>query len=287
MVSNKQRSENAWIRFKSNVEKLDGTVIENEWKGNNKPHHVMCCNGHHNYPCPSSLSIGQGICFECSKYRESRRDEFYLIVNQMGGIVLETEWKGAYHPHKIQCKYGHIGSPRPQAIRQGQGICRICGQGSMDSQKRFYELIESLNAKVLEKSWMGIHTPHKIQCANGHISSVRPNNLMALGQGICKICAWINQDVFYVVESNVGNIKLGITSGDYRSRLGAHSRDNFNQILFLKTNLIPGLARTTEIGLLDELKQWGYIPYKGNEYFRSNAKEFILARLLDIKWEVK
>ena len=56
----------AWANFKARVVELGGQVLEPEWLGAIRPHHVQCGKGHDCYPAPASIQQGHGICRQCS-----------------------------------------------------------------------------------------------------------------------------------------------------------------------------------------------------------------------------
>ena len=91
--------------FRAEVEAQGGVVLEPEWLGVNKPHHVLCAMQHHGHPTPGNVRAGHGICGKCS-YRDrnaasKRRSEkaFEANVRAQGGTVLEPEYRGAYTRH--------------------------------------------------------------------------------------------------------------------------------------------------------------------------------------------
>lgn len=93
---------------------------------------------------------------------------------------------------------------------------------------------------------------------------------------MCLRCVGRVFDCFYVV-TNGSDVKLGITSGDPGPRLNDHFRIGFFNTLFLCPNLPDGLARFAETSILRELAERDYYPYSGNEWFRQDARDMILA----------
>lgn len=52
-------------KFKDRVEAKGGVVLEDEWLGNQTPHHVRCAAGHDCWPMPNNIQQGRGICSKC------------------------------------------------------------------------------------------------------------------------------------------------------------------------------------------------------------------------------
>jgi hypothetical protein len=57
--------------------------------------------------------------------------------------------------------------------------------------RAFNDRIAELNGIVLEPDWLGSLRPHRIRCAAGHETSIRPNNVQQ-GGGACRTCAGRN-----------------------------------------------------------------------------------------------
>lgn len=120
-------SRAAEAAFRARVEELGGTVLEPIWLGSIKPHRVRCAAGHETMRRPNSIQQGQGLCRTCAgndpKVSEAA---FRARVQALGGEVLEPVWLGALTPHRIRCSSGHESTPRPTALQQGSGLCRLC-----------------------------------------------------------------------------------------------------------------------------------------------------------------
>ncbi|WP_202234497.1 hypothetical protein [Actinacidiphila reveromycinica] len=139
--------------------------------------------------------------------------------------------------------------------------------------------LEEIGATLLEPTWLGNQTSHRVRCAKGHHCTPRPTNVMS-GQGICSICAgaW---DVLYVVADQWSElVKVGITSGDPRPRLGEHRRQlGLDQVVRLLTGLPDGAAYQLEQTVLVALRDAGVYPVWGKETFYAPRA---LRRMLDL-----
>lgn len=64
-----------------------------------------------------------------SKPRKRRADSiraeeaFRARLDKLGATLLEPEWLGNGKPHLVRCSAGHVSSPRPDNVNDGQGIC--------------------------------------------------------------------------------------------------------------------------------------------------------------------
>lgn len=207
-------------------------------------------------------------------------ESFKARVAELGGEVLEPRYMGKDSPHKVRCREGHINSPTPGNIRRGTGICWECGRKRGWGKRapavfnRFKAEVERHGGQVLEASWLGGQTPHRVRCAEGHTANPRPNNVLT-GRGICAKCAGRAWDAFYVVRHRDGVVKFGITSGNPKSRLDDHKRDGFVTRVVVRTGLPDGVARSVETELMRRLRAHGIDPIRGREYFPANAASLI------------
>lgn len=270
----------AWDEFRARVAEMGGTVLEPEWLGSVKPHRVRCRNGHIAMPMPHSVARGSGICRTCvgldPKVAEAA---FRSRVAELGGTVLEPEWQGVNRPHRVRCANGHVCLPQPNNVRSGQGICRTCvGLDSKLADTAFRTRVGELGGIVLEPEWLGASKPHRVRCARGHEGSTWPTSVQQ-GGGICGACAGKSWDAFYVVtDDERGHVKLGITSGDPRSRLGDHRRRGFRTVVRVFDGLPGTVARDLERLVLSALRDAREAPVRGREYYDISA----LALIIDI-----
>lgn len=113
--------------FRARVQELGGTVLEPAWLGSIKPHRIRCAAGHEVRRPPNSIQQGQGLCRACAgNDPKVAEQEFRARVQALGGEVLEPAWLGTLKPHRVRCSAGHESSPRPTALQQGIGLCRLC-----------------------------------------------------------------------------------------------------------------------------------------------------------------
>jgi hypothetical protein len=124
---------------------------------------------------------------------ESLRAEaaFRSRLEELGATLLDP-WLGNRTPHRVACSKGHLSTPRPGNVMQGQGICKTCaGRDPQTAQEAFRARVEELGGTVLEPTWKGIVEKHKILCAEGHVSYPCPNRV-SQGVGICRTCARVD-----------------------------------------------------------------------------------------------
>ncbi|MGW3971218.1 hypothetical protein ACWEFD_18200 [Streptomyces ardesiacus] len=107
---------------------------------------------------------------------------------QLGATLVEPAYLGSKVRHRVRCRDGHDCAPTPNSVAQGNGICRACaGHDPVAAWAAFRTRVEELGGTVLEVSWQGSQTRHRVRCARGHECSPRPGNVAA-GQGLCKDC---------------------------------------------------------------------------------------------------
>lgn len=180
--------------FRARLAELGATLLEPAWLGAREPHRVRCAAGHECAPRPSSVQQGRGICLACvGRGGTTAWDAFQARVAELGGVVLEPAWLGHKRPHRVRCASGHECAPWPSSLQQGRNLCKACGGGHPDrsrmAEATFRTLVAELGGVVLEPTWLGIGTPHRVRCAAGHECAPQPRSLNYLGRGICRTCA--------------------------------------------------------------------------------------------------
>lgn len=268
----------AWEKFQKRVGELGGEVLDPEWRGSRQKYAVRCAEGHMNRIWPIGLHQGRGICRACVGFDpEGQWEKFKARVERLGGVVLEEAWKGKDEPHACLCPEGHRCAPRPGHVRAGIGICRTCaGMDSRVAEAAFRARVEELGGEVLEPTWLGSGKPHRVRCSEGHECTPTPGAVQQ-GCGICRVCAGKAWDVFYVVADEINStVKVGITSGDPRPRLGIHARDGFGSVVRLIEDLPDDLAPRLERAVLAALRDAREAPVRGREYFPARVLGLVL-----------
>jgi hypothetical protein len=181
----------AWERFRRQVAEQGGVVLEPFWLGKDKPHRLLCREGHECSPRPGDVRGGKGICRTCGgkdPFAAERR--FRERVAAQGGVVLELVWLGLHAPHLVKCAQGHETRPMPSNIvHKGAGICRVCAvRDPVTAQRQFCERVAKLGGTVPEQAWRGVDAAHRVICAAGHECAPRPSELKQ-GGGLCRVCA--------------------------------------------------------------------------------------------------
>lgn len=267
-------------QFRALVEQQGGRVVEPAWLGALKAHRVICGVGHESTPRPASVQQGGGICRNCSGCSpEVAERQFRESLARLGGVLLEPKWLGKGNPHRVRCPEGHLCRPTPSSVRAGRGICRACaGKDPAVAEKNFRDRVAELGGTVVEPVWLGNGKPHRLICSVGHQCAPWPASVQQ-GFGICRTCAGIAWDTFYVVTDPVRSLlKFGITSGGGRARLGTHRRQGFTVVNLLAGDLSGTTAPDAETAVLATLRLAGEPPVRGREYFDAA----VLALVLDV-----
>lgn len=265
--------------FRARLAELGATLLEPKWLGAGSPHHAICANGHGCYPYPNHVKKGGGICRVCAGVDSAAPEAaFRALLIQLGATLLEPEWLGTNTAHRVRCAAGHDCMPQPANVRNGQGICRICtGLDSATAETAFRTRLAELGATLLEPKWLGSRVPHRVRCSAGHESSPWPTAIQQ-GGGICHYCSGKTWDAFYIVRNaSAHRIKFGITTGDPRVRLGRHRSAGYGERIHVLTNLPGELARSIENECKILLRDAGFVPVHGSEYFGADALPVVLA----------
>lgn len=124
----------AEAKFRAGLAALGATLLETEWLGSGAPHRIRCAQGHEVATRPDHVRNRKSCCRICAR-RDSAAaaQEFRERLDELGAVLLETKWLGNRHPHRVLCASGHLCSPRPESVQQGQGVCRRCAGKTWDA----------------------------------------------------------------------------------------------------------------------------------------------------------
>jgi hypothetical protein len=277
MAKRSQRSIDAERKFRERLAIIGASPIYIEWQGINNPHAVTCEKGHQWFPRPNNLRRGHG-CRACTGHDPVEAERrFKGNLNKIGAEPLYKKWQGSVNGHKVRCINGHICYPAPANLSRGVGICTVC----VDSDWRKAEIafrknLALLGAKPAYYKYEGKDKPHKVICSAGHECFPRPGNVRR-GVGICAPCANKVWDTFYVtVNYGLGTIKFGITLGNSKRRISDHARAGYTVVERLLGNLPDNIARNIEKVCLSTLRDAGWTPVRGREYFDIGALPTVL-----------
>lgn len=170
-----------------------------EWLGTQKPHRVICKEGHECNPRPTNVRAGQGMCVPCGYThrvdpRQSQAEgKFRSLLKNMGAIPTYSSWKGIDEPHNLICREGHQVSVTPHGVNSGGGVCKICsGRDPIEAERKFREKLHELGAAPIYSTWQGANARHKVICVNGHACSTTWGYLQQGGKGVCIICSGLD-----------------------------------------------------------------------------------------------
>jgi hypothetical protein len=114
-------------KFLARLAELGATPAYRAWKGNGRPTEAVCAAGHPCQPRPSDALQGHGICSICARKDPATAETAFLArLAELGATSLEPRWQGVDAPHALRCSRGHAGSPRPDAVLRGGGVCNVC-----------------------------------------------------------------------------------------------------------------------------------------------------------------
>jgi hypothetical protein len=114
-------------RFIIRLYELGARPLYAIYNGGRMPHKVMCNANHICYVRPTNVNQGQGVCKICAGIDSITADQnFRNHLISLGATPVYVKFCGSKSPHKAICNAGHICYPRPDNVKMGQGICRIC-----------------------------------------------------------------------------------------------------------------------------------------------------------------
>lgn len=270
----------AEAKFRAKLRDAGAVLLETAYLGSASPHRIHCARGHNTTATPRHVTGADGVCRVCSgRDADAAWENFSQRVADLGGVVLETHWLSAEVPHRVRCPAGHECSPRPRCVQQGQGLCTVCvGNDSRAAEAKFHARVSELGGELLEARWLGVQTPHRVRCPEGHETTVRPNGVQQ-GRGLCRYCRGAGWDVFYVVANDLEQrVKFGVSTGSGARRLQNHRAAGYTRMVRLIDGLPPEVAPAMERLVKSTLRIAGEVPVQGCEYFGDH----VLATILDI-----
>jgi hypothetical protein len=118
--------------FHARLAELGAVSLESEWTGRHSPHRVRCALGHETSPYPGNVQRSGNICRVCDgRDPATAGAAFRIRLTELGAELLEPYTNSAT-PHRVLCAAGHECFPRPNGVRRGQGICRVCAGKTWD-----------------------------------------------------------------------------------------------------------------------------------------------------------
>lgn len=216
MAKRSARSLATEAAFRAAVARANAALIQAEWLGAGRPHHVRCANGHDCWPRPHDVCRGTGICRACAGLDPATAEmAFRARIAEQGGIPVYRQWLGVHQPHHVRCGVGHDCWPHPSSLRDGKGICRACArQDPATAEAAFRAQLEAADATLLEPGWLGADKPHHVRCASGHDCWPRPSGVCRRGRGICRPCGYVALSV-----SRLAGPESAAAEAAFRARL--------------------------------------------------------------------
>jgi hypothetical protein len=186
-IRRQQKSIRAEAAFRARLAELGVTLLE-PYSGNGRPHRAICANGHACTPRPSYLQSGGGPCRTCAGTDPKAAEAaFRKKVEELGGVVIQAEWRGTNEPCLVRCANGHECTPRPHHVMRGTGLCLTCaGQDTRVAEVRFRQAVADLGGAIVGP-WKNTHTRVRVRCAAGHECSPVPY-LVFSRRSICRTC---------------------------------------------------------------------------------------------------
>lgn len=177
-------------RFINSINKLGGKVI-GKYTGSGNIVECICPNNHKCNPRPDSIRDGRGMCRVCvNNDPKTAENNFFENIKLLGGKVV-GKYTGKDNFVNCLCPLGHKCNPRPNSIRNGQGMCRVCANQDPETAKNnFFKNIELLGGKVIGKYTSSVNIVECI-CSNNHKCNPRPNSIQQ-GKGMCLICVGLD-----------------------------------------------------------------------------------------------
>lgn len=141
-----------------------GKCLSTSYINNQAPLKWRCGEGHEWEAGFANVKQRGSWCPVCSRVRGSLK-RLKAIADEAGGVLLSTEYKGAYHAYEWRCKSGHEFVRRLDAARGN--FCIECREASL-MIKRAKGCAEKRGGRFCSHQWAGPHGDHDWQCSAGH-----------------------------------------------------------------------------------------------------------------------
>jgi predicted SprT family Zn-dependent metalloprotease len=179
-------------RIEKIIKEKGGKLLTFEYNGSKKtPITVECKHGHKWITKYATLTMGRW----CPYCAGRSRDEEWLY--QELKKLVETNELTLITPHytpdrekiELKCYRGHVFKRVVNTLKGGAFSCPYC-TGNLPREEKEKELRSFIEKKggVLLSKYISNKVNVDIQCENGHVFSIRPNNLKSGRKQWCKYC---------------------------------------------------------------------------------------------------
>lgn len=163
----------------------------------------VCEHGHTFATSRKALRKGQW-CPRCSDDAQILKSmqtlaSMHKFAISRGGLCLADFFRTTKHPIRWQCAQGHIWVARPDyVVKQNGTWCPVCGLKERAKKHRRYTISDMQawaairGGKCLSEYFESVEKPLQWQCAQGHIWTTRPHNVIKEGGTWCPVCSLAN-----------------------------------------------------------------------------------------------
>ena len=124
-VCSQRDSSTAGDNFRCTVEE-QGAEMLGTFAGAHTRVLVRCSAGHFCHPIPNQVRQGGGLCPTCTGRDPVVAEARFRRAVADANAEMLGEYVTARVPVLLRCAAGHLTSPTPDAIQQGQGVCKQC-----------------------------------------------------------------------------------------------------------------------------------------------------------------
>jgi hypothetical protein len=183
------------------------------------------------------------------------------IAEAKGGKLISTKYGKAKDKYSFQCKEGHDFELTADKVVGRGDWCPYCAGRYGDFQKKYEEIIEGRNGKMLSV-YVNAKTLIKCSCEKGHEFYMLPSNILA-GKW-CKQCNISHGEM--AVESYLKNRDLDYKKEyTFENLKGKRNALPFDFAVFLKDKLVC---------LIEYDGEQHFRPLRHSENYERNLKKF-------------
>jgi hypothetical protein len=179
----------AWLpQMQALARQHEGRCLSDTYVNSRTKLRWQCGQGHIWEATPASIKVAGAWCPVCARERQKLTiEEMHAMAQQRGGQCLSSRYADITTKLRWRCDQGHSWNTTPAHIRNGQW-CPTC---AIESKKLtiadMQATADAHGGRCLSKSYAGINSPLRWQCAEGHVWQATPAHIR--GGHWCASCA--------------------------------------------------------------------------------------------------
>jgi len=132
----------------------EGKCLETKYKNIRTEMKWECKEGHQFTRTPGRIRQG-AWCRRCAYGTDRLENEFYEVVYEKGGKIIDGQYQNAYSEFTIECKEGHQWISRPHTLKDQNTWCKQCSAYLNEKRTRkVFELLFGVKFPTKRPKWL-------------------------------------------------------------------------------------------------------------------------------------